>query len=1247
MCNFLPSQCSCPIACLKALVWLAVLFSPCLVASQTNIQDGDNDTTVETDRGGIDNDRIIFKTAGTDRLQLTAGRIEPLNTGNSIFLGSGAGRDDNLTLNNNIFIGTLAGQRNVDGQLNTAIGVSALRLNINNSNNTAIGPSALLMLTSGSNNNANTAIGPRALDALTAGNSNLAIGTDAAGSLISGSGNLILGHASGSNKTGGDFNTLLGAGAGANNGSGTNNVFIGYLAGANESGSNKLYISNSATSTPLIKGDFANGTLDLTANTTVLGDLTVTGSIQGSNSGLDVGDQLVVVSNRVIGVDSGVVHAVYDPSVGMPNHASALFGDARVGGNHGTGATLLADYKGLQVNVANDYCGLHRPSGSSSSTCPDTTWGIRVHNVYAGTGHATGAEIYAEGQNSTMGLDIRTVGQNANVGQRIQVDRIGGGTNPLPARGAEIIVNATPDAEGVYVTGSGTNDFKGVSIEGTSQSTYTGLKVSGQSSANATGIDASVAGGIGISYGGRMISSSAGAAIGIQVQANSGGTSTNSATGAEISAGGDNATGLIVSATTGLSLFGGISTAQAGTITSSGQYATGLLVDVESLSAPGANYGIASRVVGRDSTFGGNFDALSDNTHAVGVRGRARDLSLNVPTVTGVEGIASGFKLARGVDACSFSQDSLSIAVDARAKRTSPPHRSGSEGSSLLNSTSPLGLGLGENSSIGVRASAYTINSGNEAFAFYADSTYALGTSDEAWGLFSPYNQNYLEMVRVGGFQRTVIDSIALNVGGLTQMHGYISQSVADQGRGVLTVNSIGPGAAVIGSASDEFFQGLSGYGGIFSGATGVASSGYIAGDFSAQAGGFYDPPNAVGVASRAHTFSATGVSYAFKADTSSGSQAYAFHADNNTSFFRSAKLGATSSPKFYSNLPDRDSLTLSVIGRSAIYDTTDVAGLAEGALHIQLDGDSDDAALVALASFTANGGNASKSYGIVAGGGAVGITAIAGSPNLAADSRSRTGGEFIAYGTSDQVTSGVNGTVYSTGSGSSWAMHGNAAAYSAQAGLCTGAYTIGTDIGVSAWGDNTFSTRIQPTYGLRTRATTVANARAYGLYVRESEAPTDDLEYAISAPFNKSYIHRLAIGSDLFATGYALSVDGDVIAEQFTTMPSTSWPDYVFADKYELMSLTEVENYVQRYRHLPGMPSESTIAEEGQHLNLIQTILVEKVEELTLHLIAEQKARVAAETSLAETQAVLTSLLDRVESLEEVSTKISNESDE
>lgn len=79
--------------------------------------------------------------------------------------------------------------------------------------------------------------------------------------------NTFIGTGSGQSNTAGHYNTFLGFRAGFKNKTGDRNVMIGYQAGYYETGNNKLYIDNSATTTPLIHGDFA--TDELTVNGTV------------------------------------------------------------------------------------------------------------------------------------------------------------------------------------------------------------------------------------------------------------------------------------------------------------------------------------------------------------------------------------------------------------------------------------------------------------------------------------------------------------------------------------------------------------------------------------------------------------------------------------------------------------------------------------------------------------------------------------------------------------------------------------------------------------------------------------------------------------------------------------------------------------------------------------------------------------------------------------------------------------------
>ncbi len=67
-------------------------------------------------------------------------------------------------------------------------------------------------------------------------------------------------------------------------------------------------------------------------------------------------------------------------------------------------------------------------------------------------------------------------------------------------------------------------------------------------------------------------------------------------------------------------------------------------------------------------------------------------------------------------------------------------------------------------------------------------------------------------------------------------------------------------------------------------------------------------------------------------------------------------------------------------------------------------------------------------------------------------------------------------------------------------------------------------------------------------------------------------------------------------------------WPDYVFEKDYDLMPLKEVNHYIQLNGHLPNIPSSETVLEEGINLAEMNRLLLEKIEELTLHLIEQEK---------------------------------------
>jgi len=85
------------------------------------------------------------------------------------------------------------------------------------------------------------------------------------------------------------------------------------------------------------------------------------------------------------------------------------------------------------------------------------------------------------------------------------------------------------------------------------------------------------------------------------------------------------------------------------------------------------------------------------------------------------------------------------------------------------------------------------------------------------------------------------------------------------------------------------------------------------------------------------------------------------------------------------------------------------------------------------------------------------------------------------------------------------------------------------------------------------------------------------------------------------------LDVYGIIHAKQ-VLISETGWADYVFAKDYQLPSLNEVKQYIDKNKHLPGIPTEKEVKENGVNLGDMQTKLLQKIEELTLYTIHQQE---------------------------------------
>ena len=99
----------------------------------------------------------------------------------------------------------------------------------------------------------------------------------------------------------------------------------------------------------------------------------------------------------------------------------------------------------------------------------------------------------------------------------------------------------------------------------------------------------------------------------------------------------------------------------------------------------------------------------------------------------------------------------------------------------------------------------------------------------------------------------------------------------------------------------------------------------------------------------------------------------------------------------------------------------------------------------------------------------------------------------------------------------------------------------------------------------------------------------------------------------------YRLAVEGRIGARE-VDVKTSSWADFVFDEDYALPSLDEVDAYVDKHHHLPGLPSEAEVLEKGSvSLGEMQRLLLQKVEELTLYTIAQQKQIEALRAEVAE----------------------------
>jgi hypothetical protein len=88
--------------------------------------------------------------------------------------------------------------------------------------------------------------------------------------------------------------------------------------------------------------------------------------------------------------------------------------------------------------------------------------------------------------------------------------------------------------------------------------------------------------------------------------------------------------------------------------------------------------------------------------------------------------------------------------------------------------------------------------------------------------------------------------------------------------------------------------------------------------------------------------------------------------------------------------------------------------------------------------------------------------------------------------------------------------------------------------------------------------------------------------------------------------SAYVLDINGTERAN--TVVVNTTGADFVFDSDYRLPSVQKVEQYIKAHRHLPDIQPAQQMQQEGIDLGNNQTRLLQKIEELTLYLIDQEK---------------------------------------
>ncbi|MDN3581380.1 hypothetical protein [Mucilaginibacter flavus] len=176
--------------------------------------------------------------------------------------------------------------------------------------------------------------------------------------------------------------------------------------------------------------------------------------------------------------------------------------------------------------------------------------------------------------------------------------------------------------------------------------------------------------------------------------------------------------------------------------------------------------------------------------------------------------------------------------------------------------------------------------------------------------------------------------------------------------------------------------------------------------------------------------------------------------------------------------------------------------------------------------------------------------------------------------------------------------------------------------------GPPTYPTAIQELWGLNICGTNVQPVKIYNASLLVGYQ-SNNQNYGTGNLFATGFV---GIGAT-DTKGYKFAVNGSVIANS-VIVKLYPGADYVFKNDYQLPSLSDVKTYIDQNHHLPEIPSEQEVAQNGLNLGEMNRLLLKKVKELTLYLIEKDNKEKALEATGQKNSAEIALLKTQLQEL-------------